>query len=81
MSKRNNEPPPCKLGGESYEQYRKRAENMYYDHLSGCDDCNYDRECTACYADGSYAPDVHSCNCSVHGYGVKLTRIFRRKGL
>jgi hypothetical protein len=59
---------------ESLNDYKVRLQIAIDKHLSDCDACNYDRDCTACAAgDGSEPDDMHACNCGAHaGYGYQL---------
>lgn len=62
---------------ESLSEYVARLDKRQDDHLGGCHDCNYDRECVACCVDGDGGG--HNCNCDYrrtdHGYGVFLRRL------
>lgn len=50
------------------------AIEVYAAHLTTCDACNYDKECTACAAspyEGEKDSD-HACNCKINGTGARL---------
>lgn len=56
---------------ESLADYVARLDKLHDDHLDGCRDCNYDRECMQCAADDD--GDAHNCNCGDGiGYGYQL---------
>ena len=74
----NVEPVPAREPGEVDAAYAARLSTIYYEHCSWCDDCNYDRECVACAADGEYGPTSHSCNCGEHGWGQRTYDTVRR---
>lgn len=50
----------------------KSAIRIWDEHLDSCRACNYDRDCTACVADGEHEPSSHACNCPKNGTGAKL---------
>lgn len=77
MSTRNTQPTPPRTDGESTASYLARLESLYDAHLGSCYDCDYNKECQACYADGDHPPEVHSCNCSEHGWGTRVSRAIR----
>lgn len=52
----------------------KPAKATWLAHLDSCGDCNYDRECNACAADGEHAPEAHACNCKYNGKGLALRK-------
>lgn len=63
----------------------KELEEVFYEHVGSCDDCNYDREGCPCeYADpedlGDHDdPKNHQCNCS-HGWGGRIRQLTREAG-
>lgn len=77
MSKRNLEPIPAPMAGEPAECSAARISEIYSQHLDHCYECNYDKECQACYADGQHPPEAHSCNCTENGWGTKTRRVIR----
>lgn len=69
---------PSRGVDESAADFYARVATLYEQHLDACADCNYDRECVACCADGDAG---HSCNCdwagTDDGYGHKLHKIVK----